>query len=239
MNCANHPQTPSTAFCRTCGKALCEECKRDVRGVIYCEDCIVARLGDVMPPAATLPGAAGAAGTTGTPYATVPGTPNPALAAILGCIPFGIGAVYNGQYAKALAHLITFALLIVAVDNAGPAEPLFGMMIAFFIFYQIFDAYRTAKAKQLGLTPPDPGGIYRALGISTDDRGVAPAATADAGTPAGPRIPTAAIILIGLGCLFLLQNMGWFHFHWLGRLWPLILVFIGVRMLMRNRQAGS
>src|SRR4051812_32288423 len=154
MNCANHPQTPSTAFCRTCGKALCEECKRDVRGVIYCEDCIVARLGDVMPPAA-----AAAAGAPGTPYAaTVSGAPNAALAAILGAIPFGIGAVYNGQYGKAFAHLITFALLVVAVDNAGPAEPLFGIAIAFFVVYQIFDAYRTAKAKQTGLPAPDPGG---------------------------------------------------------------------------------
>ena len=36
----------------------------------------------------------------------VPGSgPNPALAGILGAIPFGVGAVYNGQYAKGLAHL--------------------------------------------------------------------------------------------------------------------------------------
>lgn len=38
MNCAIHPEVAGTAFCRTCGKSLCEECKRDVRGVIYCED---------------------------------------------------------------------------------------------------------------------------------------------------------------------------------------------------------
>jgi len=235
MNCANHPQTPSTAFCRTCGKALCDECKRDVRGVIYCEDCIVARLGDTLPPAATLPGA----NTAGAvPYATVPGAPNPALAAILGCIPFGIGAVYNGQYAKAIAHLVTFALLVVAVDNAGPAEPLFGIMIAFFVFYQIFDAYRTAKAKQLGLTPPDPGGIYRSLGIPTDDRAASVAAGTPGAAPSG-RIPTAAVVLIGLGILFLLQNMGWFHIHWIGRLWPVILIVVGIRMFMRNRPAGS
>ncbi|MDP9268023.1 MAG: B-box zinc finger protein [Acidobacteriota bacterium] len=236
MNCVNHPQTPSTAFCRTCGKALCEECKRDVRGVIYCEDCIVARLGDAIPAAATLPGT----GTpTDSPYvgATVPGAPNPALAAILGAIPFGIGAVYNGQYAKALAHLVTFALLIVAVDNSGPAEPLFGLMIAFFVFYQIFDAYRTAKAKQLGLPVPDPGGIYRALGIPLES---SPGTTPAASPIETPRsLPFGAMVLIGIGFLFLLQNIGWFHFHWIGKLWPLILIVIGLRMLMRNRPAGS
>ncbi|HTK95555.1 MAG TPA: DUF5668 domain-containing protein [Terriglobales bacterium] len=231
MNCANHSQAPATAFCRTCGKALCEECKRDVRGVIYCEDCIVARLGDAAPPpaAAVLPNTTAAA-----PGAVVAGAPNPALAAVLaGFFPFGIGQVYNGQIGKALAHLITFALLIVAVDNAHGAEPLFGISIAFFYFYQIFDAYRTARAKQAGEVPPDPGGIYKALGVQTDDRSAAAAASTT------PRIPTAAVILIGIGVLFLLQNMGLWHFHWIGRLWPLILIFIGVRMFMRNRPAGS
>ncbi len=44
MNCAVHNQTQAVAYCRTCGKALCEECKRDVMGAIYCEPCIAARL---------------------------------------------------------------------------------------------------------------------------------------------------------------------------------------------------
>ena len=44
MNCVNHPEVPPIAYCRTCGKALCEMCKRDVRGVIYCEDCLAAHI---------------------------------------------------------------------------------------------------------------------------------------------------------------------------------------------------
>jgi hypothetical protein len=233
MNCANHPQTPSTAFCRTCGKALCDECKRDVRGVIYCEDCIVARLGDTMPPAAT----AGTVPPVAAAYVPVQGAPNPALAAVLaGFFPFGIGQVYNGQLGKAVVHLATFAFIVIALDNSNGAEPLFGIMMGFFYFYQIFDAYRSAKAKQMGLVPPDPGGVYRALGVQTDDR--VPAT--DTVTPDGrPRIPVAAVILIGLGILFFFQNMGLFHFHSIGKFWPLILIFFGVRMFMRNRPAGS
>jgi cell wall-active antibiotic response 4TMS protein YvqF/B-box zinc finger protein len=240
MNCANHPQAPSTAFCRTCGKALCEECKRDVRGVIYCEDCIVARLGDTAPAAGAATPAAAAPAASGAYAEPVPGAPNPALAAVLATFfPFGIGAVYNGQLGKAVAHLVTFAMLIVMIDNAGGGyEPLFGMSLAFFIIYQVFDAYRTAKAKQFGLPLPDPGGIYKALGVQTDATAAAIAA-GGAGAPAAPRVPTAAVILIGLGFLFLLQNMGWFHFHWIGKLWPLILIFIGVRMFMRSRPSGS
>jgi len=44
MNCAVHPEKEAAAYCRTCGKALCEDCKRDVMGAIYCEPCIAARL---------------------------------------------------------------------------------------------------------------------------------------------------------------------------------------------------
>jgi len=34
MNCANHADAPAVAYCRTCGKALCANCTRPVRGVI-------------------------------------------------------------------------------------------------------------------------------------------------------------------------------------------------------------
>jgi hypothetical protein len=44
MTCATHGNTPAVGYCSICGKALCEQCKRDVRGAIYCEDCIATRL---------------------------------------------------------------------------------------------------------------------------------------------------------------------------------------------------
>jgi len=42
MNCATHSDTAAVAFCRSCGKPLCNQCTRDVRGVIYCESCLAA-----------------------------------------------------------------------------------------------------------------------------------------------------------------------------------------------------
>ncbi|MGH9554429.1 MAG: B-box zinc finger protein, partial [Terriglobales bacterium] len=107
MNCAVHTQAAAAAFCRTCGKALCEECKRDVRGTIYCEDCIVAGLQHTLPVAAT---------ASSFVAATVPASgPNPTVAGIVaGFFPFGLGAVYNGEYGKGLAHMVFFALLIAA-----------------------------------------------------------------------------------------------------------------------------
>ena len=44
MNCAQHTDTAAVAYCRTCGKALCEVCKRDVQGTIFCEPCLAARI---------------------------------------------------------------------------------------------------------------------------------------------------------------------------------------------------
>ena len=42
--------------------------------------------------------------------------PNPTVAGILaGFFPIGVGAVYAGQYAKGLAHLVVMVLLIHAI----------------------------------------------------------------------------------------------------------------------------
>ena len=38
MNCQNHPEVPATAYCRSCGKPVCEQCRRDAFGTVYCEE---------------------------------------------------------------------------------------------------------------------------------------------------------------------------------------------------------
>ena len=38
MNCQNHPEVPATAYCRNCGKPVCEQCRRDAFGTVYCEE---------------------------------------------------------------------------------------------------------------------------------------------------------------------------------------------------------
>lgn len=223
MNCAVHTQAAAAAYCRTCGKALCEECKRDVRGVIYCEDCIVAGLQH------TLPGAAPASGFVAAAAPPASG-PNPTVAGILaGFFPFGLGAVYNGEYAKGLAHMVFFALLI-AVEHGDSfaAGAVHGIAIAFYYFYQLFDAVRSARAKQIGQPTPDPLGVYRALGISGGTG--APAAA----TVVPSKAPIGAIVLIVLGVAFLLRNMDIIHFGSFGRLWPLILIFFGIRMFQKR-----
>ena len=45
-------------------------------------------------------------------------------------------------------------------------------------------------------------------------------------------------MLIGLGVLFLLNTFGWMHFDWIWRFWPLILIAIGIRVLMKRHGWG-
>src|SRR6266404_2530612 len=191
MNCANHAQTPAAAYCRTCGKPLCTSCTRPVMGVIYCENCLAERVAGTAPPQ--------------TPYQQVmdpgpgmrvpPGAgsgPNAALAGILGAIPFGVGAVYNGQYAKGLAHLFIFVMLIYGANQAGRWDWVFGIGIPFFVIYQIIDAVRTAKAIQAGQPAPDPMGLAQTFSVGEKF---------DSG-----KVPVGAVALIALGVLFLLHT---------------------------------
>jgi len=246
MNCANHVDVPATAYCRTCGKPLCSTCARDVRGVIYCEECLASHLSGTMPPPGTPAVPPGAEPSTGLP--------SPGLAAILGFIP-GVGAMYNGEYVKGFVHVVIFATLIWMADNVSG---IFGVFIAAFVIYMPIEAYKTARARQMGLPAPDPFGL-NSLFASPGKATVAPppataaaAAVAPDGAPVNlpaqsqpqddayglSRVPVGAYILIGLGVLFLLDEMGVLHFHSLWRFWPLVLIALGVRVLMRRTGRG-
>ena|SRR5205809_554494 len=246
MNCANHPQAPAAAYCRTCGKALCEECKRDVMGAIYCEPCIAARLQVGTPATTDLPIAP----------ASPSGLPNPAVATMLGFIP-GVGAMYNGQFAKALIHVAILGMLITIAKHVNDV---FGLAIVFFWFYMVFDAYKTANARQLGLPDPDLLRLHRLFGIhegapvastapptpstpvsSTADSSASSSLASDlpAGNPftRSGQAPTGAFILIGLGVFFLLYNFGLFRFgslFRLGRMWPLLIIGLGLWLAFRR-----
>jgi len=243
MNCANHVDIPATAYCRTCGKPVCANCARDVRGVIYCEDCLASQVSGTMPPPPQ-------------PGAVAPGTPtvasgSPGLAALLGFIP-GVGAMYNGEYAKGFIHVLIFATLIWAANNVSD---LFGLAIAAFCIYMPIEAYQTAKARALGLQPPDPFGFNSLFGMKPSAAAAAapvggvpvapvtseaaPMAPALVDVPDDKQVPVGAYVLIALGVLFLLNTFGWFHIGWIFRqLWPLILIALGVYVLMKRNRMG-
>jgi hypothetical protein len=242
MNCANHPSLPAVAYCRTCGKPLCGSCTREVQGVIYCEQCLAERMGH---PVASPP-ASGFVPSVPAPMAAGAG-PHPAVAGILaGFFPFGVGAVYTGQYAKGLAHLVTFTLLVwgESIIHNGGLDTILGLGIAFFYVYQIIDAVRSAHAVRMGQPAPDPFGLAQAFGAgeifqervagtrAQNATGQTPYATAGA-PAASSKVPTAAVILIGLGLLFLLHTTDLWYFD-IDRLWPLILIALGAWLFYRK-----
>jgi len=214
MNCATHPDIAAAAYCRACGKALCESCRRIADGTIYCEEHV---------PATATAGASAPAGSTGySPY-TAPTPPpipdtgaSPGLAFLLGLIP-GVGAIYNGQYVKGLIHVVVLGILISIVSSgeaSGGMEPLFGMMIAVWVFYMAFEAYHTAKKRQLG-QPVDEFSSIVPLRRQ----------------PGQSQFPVAPAFLIAVGVLFLLNNMGIIRFYQLIQYWPVALIALGAYML--------
>src|SRR5262249_53121723 len=159
MNCATHNDVQAVAYCRTCGKPLCANCTRSVQGVIYCEGCLAERLGQIPAQAAAAP-------SSSAPRPAGNNAPNPGLAGLLaGMFPFGVGAVYTGQYVKGLVHLGIFVLLLMGFSGDRPWFVYAGVGIAlgFFIVYQIIDAVNSAKAMQVGQAAPDPFGLNQAF----------------------------------------------------------------------------
>ncbi len=91
----------------------------------------------------------------GYPPVPPPGAPNPGLAALLGFIP-GVGAMYNGQFPKGIAHIAIFSVFCSLSKNVNG---IFGLFIAGWVLYMAFEAYQTAIARRDGLPLPDPFGL--------------------------------------------------------------------------------
>jgi hypothetical protein len=194
--------------------------------------------------------------------------------------------MYNGQLAKALAHVVIFALLA----DLSHFNDFLGLLLAGWIFYQVFDAYQTAIARRDGLPLPNPLGLNNVgqwFGVrphpgvhpwtvppgvgnprnppsATPTPGTAQSAPASEfapqyGSPYSPPpippippdpfdahdfwhsrggrgIPTGAVILIILGVVFLLSNLGFFSDYWVYRGWPILLIGLGVWIVIRRSQ---
>lgn len=200
---------------------MCPACVRPVRDVLYCEECLAKVVG-LAPaqPVVTTEGAVAPVMPPAIPVAAVPppapGAGAPVLAFILGLVP-GLGAIYNGEYNKALLHIIIFAGIILGLnlDLGDGAEAVLICGVVVFPFYMAIDAVRTLKARQTGENYQDP------LENWSKQKAIGP------------------VLLIALGGLFLLRNFGFFDFFRMRELFfPLILIGIGA-WLLRSRMGGQ
>jgi len=199
MNCSTHTDVPAVAFCRACGKALCADCRRVAQGTVYCDE-------HAPAPSATAYNAGAAPPPLSQPVDTHPG-----LAFVLGFIP-GVGAIYNGQYAKGLVHAIIFGLLvsILSANAAEGLEPLVGIMLAAFVLYMPFEAYHTARRRIQGERVDEFSSLMQ---------------------PRAHHSTAGAVTLIIVGAVFLLNTLGIFPLHHILRFWPVLLIALGINML--------
>jgi hypothetical protein len=138
---------------------------------------------------------------------------SPPLAFFLGLIP-GVGAIYNGQYAKGLVHALIVGLVISILNShaVNGLEPIFAILLMVWWFYMAMEAYHTARKRQAG----EPVDEYSSLIDFRSHTGQA---------------PVAGIALIVLGIALLLHTLDLFNFEYLVRYWPALLIVAGVYLL--------
>ena len=209
------PETPIVGYCRACGKALDSTNVHTAHGTIYCAEHVPAE----PPPSAAAE----------SPYSStyVPSAPppvphsdvSPGVAFVLGLIP-GVGAIYNAQYAKGLIHVFILGMLftIANSNDVGGFEPLFGVLIPGFWAYMAFEAYHTAKLRQMGHSVDEFSSLVPGHG--------------------GSRFPVAPILLILLCVVFLLNNLELFELRRMLRFWPVMLIALGLYMLYLRMNSG-
>jgi TM2 domain-containing membrane protein YozV len=225
MNCANHPETAAAAYCRACGKALCQTCQRTARGTIYCEEHVPMQTTTEAAAPNPAPSYSSPYSAPATAAAGVAASPDlnvsPGLAFLLGLIP-GVGAIYNGQYAKGLVHVVVLGTLIgiMTSDLPGPMYPLFGMMIFAWFLYMAFEAHHTAKRRQLGIAVDEFSSLIPLKGRAG-------------------QAPVAPLVLIGLGVVFLLHNLDILRFSQIQKYWPTFLIALGVYLLYERFSGGQ
>ena len=126
MYCAYHPNAESKDRCTTCSKFLCTDCAHQIKGKVFCQDCLVR----------------GAEWAAAVKELRVPADA-PKRAALCALIP-GMGAVYNNEYIKAITHFAVFAALVTMADRI---HGVFGLGSFVFLIFTVFDSYRSAEQK--------------------------------------------------------------------------------------------
>ena len=210
------PEAPIVGYCRACGKALDSASVHTAHGTIYCAEHVPA---EPPPPSGTPDSPYASPYTASTPPPVPHPDVSPGVAFVLGLIP-GVGAIYNGQYAKGLIHVFILGMLftIVGGNDVGGFEPLFGVLIPGFWAYMAFEAYHTAKLRQQGQPVDEFSSLVPGHG--------------------GTRFPVAPILLTALGVVFLLNNLEIFELRRMLRFWPVMLIALGLYMLYL-RMAGN
>lgn len=133
---------------------------------------------------------------------------NPVGAAILSALCPGIGFFYIGNIARGIAYILIFASLIVlqVESRRAPEHVVFGLLIAGFYIFQIFDSFNEAKKTQ-----------YRVLAEETNGE---------------EKVSLfAAVVILVIGVFFQLAELGVLRYRDISKLWPLVLIALGAKFI--------
>lgn len=136
---------------------------------------------------------------------------SPARAALCAFIP-GIGAVYNQEYMKAILHFSIFAGLVLIAEEVG----IFSLAAVAFYIFSIIDAYRSAE-------------------VIAHSKSFAPQSTQTQEI----NMPLWGGVLILMGVVFLLDNLGLIHFRSIVQFWPLLFIFLGIYLILDYRRKSD
>ena len=150
---------------------------------------------------------------------------SPFLASLLSVLP-GLGQVYVGYYRRGFINILTVGTVITLLFNTPeefPLNPLFGLFLAFFEFYNIIDAGRRASLFNLSLE-----GIEQ---IDLPDE-----LTNKPFTINGSYLLGSVLLIIGIVALS--NTVFGYSLNWLEDWWPLAPIGFGIYLVYMAYKDG-
>lgn len=140
---------------------------------------------------------------------------SPVLALVLSLMP-GVGQIYVGYYQQGFTNALVVASIIAVLSSnlASGAEPLFGIFLAFFWFYNVVDAWRRATFYNNALAGIGPATLPEDFAV-----------TSGRGTLAG------GVALVVVGAIALSHTLFGLPLDWVEKFWPLALIGVGAWLI--------
>lgn len=262
MDCVNHVGVSAAAYCQNCGKALCEGCARHAAGgQLYCAPCLAAWQGYQQPVAAPFP--SGPNPSAAAVLGLIPGVGamyngqflKGFIHVIVFAVLISITSAVNGLFGIFIGAWVLYQSFeayhtATAMRDGEPLPDPFGLNE---VGNWLNAGSRMHPPGQPGAGDPAANGSY-----PPHVSGAAPQMPYQGPFPGpfpppyppqgwspscfGRNVPVGAIVLIGLGVIFLLGQLNIFHGRLMEFAWPLVLIALGVWLIVRRigeSQGGS